>query len=174
MITKRLFTIFLCAVIILLFISCDNLKDIEGVPDNNAEVTSNSTDTTTVPTIEPILNIPSTCSKIELVYCNNYQKALTIEDDEICSDLIQFILNANGVYEGSSKGRSGVPFALTVYFEEGSPLEFFLWSDSSYSITNYKDKQGYPYLFSDDLSDMFNYLAEKYPSEFWYPDNATD
>ena len=111
------------------------------------------------------------CSKIELSYFGNKDNSITIEDEGVCSDLMAFISKADGTKEESSKGYYGAPYNLTIYFDgEEAPLEFVVWDKMLYSTSEHKDDEGYHYLFSDDLSDMWQYLEEKYPDEFWYPE----
>ena len=115
------------------------------------------------------------CTRIDLSYCGNKDNSISIEDDGVCSDLMAFISKANGTQEGSSKGYYGVPYTLTIYFDGvEDPLVFMLWNEMQYSTSEHIDGEGYPYLFSDDLSDMWQYLVAKYPDEFWYADIAAD
>ena len=115
------------------------------------------------------------CSRIDLCYHGNKDTSITIEDDRICSELMDLITKADGTREGSSKGYYGVPYTLTIYFEESKdPLVFCLWGDTQYSTSEQIDAEGYQYLFNDDLSDLYQYLEERYPDEFWHADITSD
>ena len=115
------------------------------------------------------------CSRIDLCYHGNKDTSIMIEDDTVCQELMAFIAKADGTREGSSKGYYGVPYTLTIFFEESQEsLAFYLWSDTRYSTSEQTDAEGYPYLFKDDLSDLYQYLEENYPDEFWYDDINPD
>ena len=112
------------------------------------------------------------CSRIDLCYHGNKATSIMIEDERICQELMAFIAKADGTREGSSKGYYGVPYTLTIYFEESNdPLVFYLWSDTRYSTSEQTDAEGYPYFFKDDLSELYQYLEERYPDEFWYDED---
>lgn len=113
------------------------------------------------------------CSRINLCYHGNKDASITIEDAGICSELMTLITKADGTQGESSKGYYGVPYTLTIYFEGNeAPFVFCLWSDSQYSTSEQRDAEGYQYFFNDDLSDLYQYLEEKYPDEFWYSNNS--
>lgn len=112
---------------------------------------------------------PKICSKIRLIYHGNSSNDIMIEDSVTCSELMGFISKAGGTEKGSTKGNYGVPYTLVVYFDgEEKPLSFMLWSDKLYSTRDHIDSEGYPIFFEDDLSDMYQYLTDKYPEDFWY------
>ena len=135
------------------FASCDNVSF-----QNDDSQTTNDT---------PV------CSRINLCYHGNKDTSITIEDAGICSELMTLITKADGTQGESSKGYYGVPYTLTIYFEGNeAPLVFCLWSDSQYSTSEQRDAEGYQYFFNDDLSDLYQYLEEKYPDEFWYSNNS--
>ena len=135
------------------FASCDNVSF-----QNDDSQTTNDT---------PV------CSRINLCYHGNKDTSITIEDAGICSELMTLITKADGTQGESSKGYYGVPYTLTIYFEGNEPpLVFCLWSDSQYSTSEQRDAEGYQYFFNDDLSDLYQYLEEKYPDEFWYSNNS--
>ena len=140
-----------------------------------ASDTNNSISQTTETAEENIDTDILICTRIDLSYCGNKNTSISIKDDGACSDLMAFISKANGTQEDSSKGYYGVPYTLTIYFDGvEDPLIFMLWNEMQYSTSEHIDGEGYPYFFSDDLSDMWKYLEEKYPDEFWYADIAAD
>ena len=161
---KKLFALILTLVLIFSLCACNNSQ----LPsDKNQQI--QSTDNQQHQKDTPV------CSSINLCYHGNKNTSVTIEDDTICSELIAFITRADGTKGESSKGYYGVPYTLTIYFEENEePLIFCLWSESQYSTSQQKDAEGYQYFFKDDLSDLYQYLEEKYPDEFWYPDVNLD
>ena len=160
---KKLIALALALVCALALVGCN-------VSNANNSI-SQKTDTSE----ETIYTDTPVCSRINLCYHGNLATSITIEDDSICSQLMALITQADGTREGSSKGYYGVPYTLTIYFEEDEdPLVFCLWSDTQYSTSKQRDAEGYQYLFSDDLSDLYQYLEERYPDEFWYDDITSD
>ena len=110
------------------------------------------------------------CSSIRLSYHGNKNNSVLIEDENVCSELMSFILKSGGTQGESTKGYYGVPYTLTIYYEgEQEPLDFSVWSSGQYSTSKHKDNEGYQFFYNDDISDLYKYLEEKYPDEFWYP-----
>ena len=121
---------------------------------------------------EPSDNISAPlCSAINLSYHGNKDNSIWIDDKRVCSELMAFIAKADGVQGASTKGYYGAPYSLTIYFEgKEEPLSFTVWDSGQYSTSEHKDDEGYEFFFNDDISDLYKYLEEKYPDEFWYPD----
>ena len=108
---------------------------------------------------------------INLSYCGNKDNSIMIEDAATCSKLMAFIEKAGGEQGASTKGCYGAVYTLTVSLEgEKEPLRFSLWNDGTYSTSRHTDSEGYDYFFNGDVSDLYQYLEENYPTEFWYPD----
>lgn len=97
--------------------------------------------------------------------------AITIEDEEIIEDLIAFIADAKGEKGESSKGYYGGYYGLEIELIDGSTLDFYIWNKNQYTSSKYLDEEGYPFFFNADMSEMFEYLEEKYPESFWYSEN---
>jgi len=111
------------------------------------------------------------CTGINLSYCGNKDNSIMIEDAATCSELMAFIEKAGGERGASTKGCYGAVYTLTVSLEgEKEPLRFSLWNDGTYSTSRHTDSEGYDYFYNGDISDFYQYLEEKYPAEFWYPD----
>ena len=120
--------------------------------------------------METIENSTPLCSSIRLSYHGNKNNSVLIEDENVCSKLMSFISKSGGTQGESTKGYYGAPYTLTIYYEgEQEPLVFSVWSSGQYSTSKHKDNEGYPFFYNDDISDMYKYLEEKYPDEFWYP-----
>lgn len=161
---KKIFALILALILIFSLCACDNSQ---LHSDDNQQ--TQSTDNQQHQKDTPI------CSSINLCYHGNRKASITIEDDTICSELMAFITKADGTQGESTKGYYGVPYTLTIYFDENEcPLTFCLWSESQYSTSQQKDSEGYQYFFNDDVSALYQYLEEKYPCEFWYPDINSD
>lgn len=94
--------------------------------------------------------------------------AITIEDEEIIEDLIAFIADAKGEKGESSKGYYGCRYGLEIELIDGSILDFSIWNKNQYTSSKYVDEEGYQFFFNADMSEMFEYLEEKYPESFWY------
>ena len=108
---------------------------------------------------------------INLSYCGNKDNSIMIEDAAACAELMAFIKKAGGERGASTKGCYGAVYTLTVSLEgEKEPLRFSLWNDGTYSTSRHTDSEGYDYFYNGDISDFYQYLEEKYPAEFWYPD----
>lgn len=98
--------------------------------------------------------------------------AITIDDEKTIEDLIAFIADANGEKCESSKGHYGCSYTLEIEFIDGSTLDFYLWDKNRYSSSKYIDEEGYQFFFNADMSEMYEYLEEKYPESFWHPENT--
>ena len=140
----------------------------ENLLDTNGSVATEPSDTTNN------ISMPL-YSTINLSYAGNKDNSITIEDKSVCSDLMAFISQADGTQGESTQGYYGAPYILTIYFEgEKEPLRFTVWDKGQYSTSKHRDNEGYEFFFNDDISDLYKYLEEKYPDEFWYGDTAAD
>ena len=111
---------------------------------------------------------------IKITYCGNVDKTLTVTDPTVISKVLTFISEAGGQMGESTMGHYGTVFRIDIVDKDGTmSYTFNLWDSKRYSIPQYKDADGYEYFFDADMSDMYEYLNEKYPTEFWYPDGTT-
>ena len=102
---------------------------------------------------------------IKLYFHGNRDNAVTIEDPEICNEILTLLFQSGGTRGESSKGHAGVPYTLEVYANGiTDPQTYYLWSQTQYSTSNIKDAEGYPLFFEADLTDLFTYLRENYPA----------
>ena len=120
--------------------------------------------------VNPVESTSAICTRINLSYCANKDNSIMIEDAATCSELMAFISKADGMQGESTKGHYGAPYTLTLYFEGEEPLSFTVWNNGQYSTSKHRDNEGYEFFFNDDISDLYKYLEEKYPVEFWCPD----
>jgi len=102
---------------------------------------------------------------IKLYYHGNRDNAVTIEDPEHCNEILARLFRAGGKRGESSKGHSGVPYTLEIYVNGlDTPQTYYLWSKTQYSTSNIKDAEGYPLFFEANLTELFAYLEENYPT----------
>ena len=118
---------------------------------------------------------PSSLSKqkvdsIELVYCGYSDRAYRIEDEEL-EQLMGYICEMDARQLGdSTAGHYGGAYSFDFYSGEEKITGFLLWQEDSYSTRHYNEK-GYAYFYHGDFSELYNYLSEKYPHEFWFPES---
>jgi len=108
---------------------------------------------------------------ISLCYVGYADGAITITDKETIEELMGFVTSANGTKGESTMGYYGVAYSVDIHTEDGKVFHFSLWDQNHYSLDDtYEDEYGYPYFFNADMSEMYDYLEEKYPADFWYKD----
>jgi hypothetical protein len=167
---KRLILFLMTAVLCLEMISCGNSNQTQDPADQPSDSTSTSTSTSATQeetTATPQPDIGSVES-IELCYCCNLTNAITITDAQTIATLLSYMKNANGERGETTWGHCGVIFGLTITTTDGNSYHFDLWDEDSYATSADKDENGYPYFYLADMSEMYNYLNEKYPADFWY------
>ncbi|MBR6795191.1 MAG: hypothetical protein IKM52_03675 [Clostridia bacterium] len=111
-----------------------------------------------------------TVDRIELVYHGNLTNAHTIEDEQEIERLMEYICEIDAKQIGdSTAGHYGVSFSLELYAKEKKIAGFWLWDKKNYSTWHYNEKV-YAYFYHGDISEIYDYLDEHYPEEFWYGD----
>ena len=151
--------------LIFALVSCGSLT---GDPNQDSESESQPPETETHEPLfaDGIENVQS----ISLCYMGYREAAITITDKETITALMGFVTAANGTKGESTRGNYGVAYSLQIYTEASEPLIFWLWNEERYSLRTYEDEEGYPYFWIADMSEMYDYLEEKYPADFWYKD----
>lgn len=164
---KKLIAFVLTIVCVLGLVGCSNTSSNDTTSATETTIPTNTTQEQTED-----LSVPS-YTTIKLSYHGNKENSILIEDKSICSKLMDFVLKADGEKGESTKGYYGVPYTITICFEgEKEPLIFSVWSSEQYSTSKHIDSEGYAYFFNDDISDLYKYLEENYPDEFWYSTTA--
>ena len=174
---KRLILFLLTAVLCLGMISCGNSNQTQDPSDQSSKSTTQEEITTIgitqeeTTTTSEALPKPDTGSveSIVLSYCGNPNASITITDPQIIATLLSYMKNANGVKGKSSRGYYGVLYFFQIFTADGEEYFFELWNETDYIASHTeKDEYGYYYFYSADMSEMYNYLTENYPSDFWY------
>ncbi len=110
---------------------------------------------------------------VQFFYLTSYGPgSVVVKDEQECSLVGEWIAKAqaNSTFEGeSTKGHYGCAFGLTVY-TKGRAFQFTIYDETRYSVSTHQDSEGYDYFYRADLSEIYNYLNEHYPEEFWYGD----
>ncbi len=113
-----------------------------------------------------------TIDRIELAYCGYGEKAYMIEDQEEIERLLNFIFEAKAKQVGESTyGYAGGSYSLNLYSGDECVFDLGLWYEMMYSTSMHKDPYGYSYFYYGDFSELYNYLSENYPHEFWFPES---
>lgn len=171
---KKLMALVLAVVCVVSLFGCAAAGHENEIQTPNApqeDLLANNRNTSSETTENPDASANVICSRIQLSYHANKDTAIMIEDTIVCSELMGYISKAAGTRGESTKGYYGAPYKLTIYVEgKEEPLGFTVWDCGQYSTSEYKDDEGYEFFFNDDISDLYKYLEEKYPDEFWYPD----
>lgn len=100
---------------------------------------------------------------IELTYSLHLKNTVIIADEQTVSELVSYIGNAHGKKSESTKGVYGFPYILTLYFKDGSTSRFWLWDAENYSTSSDTDDEGFPYLYHGDMSELYEYMSQKFP-----------
>lgn len=114
---------------------------------------------------------------VEISYCGNRLNTQIIDDPYICGSLSDwlFLAESSGQQRGSSKGYYGAPYGIDIYWgDQTKPYHFTVWDQETFSVSTKTDSEGYQYLYKADLSELYTYLTENYPSELWYPEVYPD
>lgn len=108
---------------------------------------------------------------VQFFYLTSYGPgSVVVKDEQECSLIGEWIAEAqaNSTFEGeSTKGFYGCAFGVTVY-TNGRAFQFTIYDETRYSVSTHQDSEGYDYVYHADLSEIYNYLDEHYPEEFWY------
>ena len=133
---------------------------------NNADTDKNN-ETEAPETTEE--NIICNLTKIELGYCGSpVETMLTIEDEAILAKLEGYVSAAGGEKSKSSRGYYGATYSLTLHYKNDDTLHFQIWSENYYCSSKDVDEEGYQFFYNDDISEMWEYLHENFPSNLWH------
>lgn len=102
---------------------------------------------------------------IELAYYNHLAEPIEIKDAEVIETICAYIKQVGGERAKSSKGTYGIPYILTLHYDAGESLVFYLWDESRYSTSLDTDEDGFSYFYMDDVSELHRYIKERYPFE---------
>lgn len=102
---------------------------------------------------------------IELAYYNHLAEPIKIKDTEVIETICAYISQAGGERAESTKGIYGIPYILTLHYDAGESLVFYLWNESRYSTSLDTDEDGFSYFYLDDVGELYRYIKERYPFE---------
>ena len=102
---------------------------------------------------------PYDISKIELRYYGCWADPLIIKDQGTISNLMHYMLMAQGEKEDNPELTYGGGKALTIYYVNGDTFNFTLLDRGTYTTPEVTD-EGYYCIYYADISEMYDYVMQ--------------